>query len=63
MRWVEETGNWTPHDWYYVDESGKIVATVIVRVSGIYSYEGDEKMGRYTDSESAKAAVERKFSQ
>lgn len=25
MNWQEEKGNWTPHDWYWVDDDGRIV--------------------------------------
>jgi len=60
MRWHEETSKYTPHDWYYVDDTGLIVATVIQRASGIAVYEGNMEQGRYIDIASAKAAVERK---
>lgn len=65
MKWVEEDSNYSPHDWYYVDPAGKVVAAVVTRKNAayIYVYEGSHpRMDcTYIDQESAKKAVEQRF--
>lgn len=63
MNWHEEQSNYTPCDWYYCDESGKVVSWVCNRgPQRCYVYEpveGQDLMrGRYMDLESAKRAAE-----